>query len=866
MRNFCNDSAPNRIFVFSPFDWLQIFPPWCPMKDAASQLPLKIFHLEEGHLVASPGQDIYLYNFVVNTGPWPKISAKGQFTCPHGTFTARLIDRQGPQLCLAIYADKVLGRCVGGKFQTAPTGLTELKKSSELLGANIFLDPHDGWAISVAESSGQNKRNLDLIWPQITLSNLNEQIPKGISFIWRQNPQPHTNPIMGLVTDLVTSAPTGDNPSEGATTTDGPSPPRILIVGDSPTVLEPLCTLKSALFLGPAPPKSPLYHLSLYTKAALNLVARDELISSLRNKLSDVKKKQAAIKAHELNWEDLEELEKNYQSLRKAAEVCLTRGEKARQEVKKIQASWDKALTDSEKSKHSLLNWFRPNSKAQTHKENILNSEINLGQAEKTMVTMRLEEEALLKEARHLDERLKSTQEQSLNWPDSQTLKHKKEALRAEESRLETQLNEANCQDMMTTEEYIRQGQITLALIGDCEPKEILDGHKFEVVIFLSAKTPDHQDRQKLANLCHLASQKLIFMGDFTYWPVCDSPPPLITSQMITTQMITTQMITSQNSSQGAWHNFILAEEKDPLKMYLGQSGPLTIHGNSLFLAQLPPLKKVPLDHELGQVSRLNLHYIVPPTATASENEPEQLLPLGPKKTKSQKSKPSGHNLNLNKKEPSLSSTTGMGLRAYGEIGPANFVSALLSAKTSLEFIKLPHRENSQVIILTPSPAQAKLVTLILKDIGAPLGRIFAGEPFDFSHWPQVDLVILDLAFEAPHQSHPWAWPASGRRQLMCAWELSKGEIWALGRDAWLARLPEKSPLAVLWGKAAFDPQISLSHTFPPPPPPFWEALDKAKSEVWAIMPPFEQFWWRPLEEHFLAAARRRVNVTILST
>jgi hypothetical protein len=171
------------------------------------------------------------------------------------------------------------------------------------------------------------------------------------------------------------------------------------------------------------------------------------------------------------------------------------------------------------------------------------------------------------------------------------------------------------------------------------------------------------------------------------------------------------------------------------------------------------------------------------------------------------------------------------------------------------------------VIILTASPAQSQLVSHILKDLEAPPGRIYCGEAQDFRHWPKVPLVILEPAFEAPHLSHPWAWPAFGRQRVSLAWTLAEERIWLAGRDDWLRPLPAGAPLAALWQLAAKSAPEANPHE---PrkgvrPPSFWEALDKAKKEVWAIVPTFEPFWWRPLEEHFLAAARRRVQITILS-
>lgn len=211
------------------------------------------------------------------------------------------------------------------------------------------------------------------------------------------------------------------------------------------------------------------------------------------------------------------------------------------------------------------------------------------------------------------------------------------------------------------------------------------------------------------------------------------------------------------------------------------------------------------------------------------------------------------------------SASVGFGLRAVGEIGPANPVSALAVARAAVNYASSAAGDGPAAVILTASAAQAALVNLMLRDLKAPDGRVHCGEPHDFIHWPQVPLVILEPAFEAPHLSHPWAWPSFGRRRLMWAWRLAGERIWLAGRDGWMRRLPESAPLALLWSRAE-PPDPNISNPLREEAcPAFWEALDKARQEVWAVLPVFEPHWWKPLEGHFLAAARRRATITILT-
>ena len=202
----------------------------------------------------------------------------------------------------------------------------------------------------------------------------------------------------------------------------------------------------------------------------------------------------------------------------------------------------------------------------------------------------------------------------------------------------------------------------------------------------------------------------------------------------------------------------------------------------------------------------------------------------------------------------------GLGLRAFGEMGPVNPVSALAVARAAHSFAR-DRKEEPAVLILTASPAQGRLIGLMLEDIKAP--RVLAGEPQAFDGWPRVPLVILEPAFEAPHQGHPWAWPSFGRWRLQLAWGLAAEEIWLAGRGTWLGRLPTAAPLAVLWRAAAESG--GKAPAFEARPDAVRKILDLAREEIWAFLPTPKASWWRFWEEPLLAAARRRLSVTIMS-
>ena len=201
-----------------------------------------------------------------------------------------------------------------------------------------------------------------------------------------------------------------------------------------------------------------------------------------------------------------------------------------------------------------------------------------------------------------------------------------------------------------------------------------------------------------------------------------------------------------------------------------------------------------------------------------------------------------------------------VGLRALGEMGPVNPVSALAAARAALSFAR-NRRENPAVLILTASPAQGRLIDLMLQDLEAP--RIFAGEPQAFDGGPRAPLVILEPAFEAPHRGHPWAWPSFGRWRLQLAWSLAREEIWLAGRGAWLERLPKAAPLAALWRAAEAGPEVPTP-AFEPQPDAVRRILDLARNEIWALLPTPKAAWWSFWEEPLVAAARRRLAVTVL--
>ena len=210
-----------------------------------------------------------------------------------------------------------------------------------------------------------------------------------------------------------------------------------------------------------------------------------------------------------------------------------------------------------------------------------------------------------------------------------------------------------------------------------------------------------------------------------------------------------------------------------------------------------------------------------------------------------------------------LGRAVGLGLRAFGEMGPVNPVSALAVARAAWDFAS-SRPERPAALVLTASSAQGRLIELMLEDLKAPSGLVLAGEPEAFNGGPRAPLVILEPAYEAPHQGHPWAWPTFGRWRLQLAWDLAREEIWLVGRDEWLSRLPAAAPLATLW-RAAEPGRVPGPVLEKLPENTVRSIMDLARTEIWAFLPSPGESWWPAWEAPLMTAARRRLAVTVLS-
>jgi hypothetical protein len=214
-------------------------------------------------------------------------------------------------------------------------------------------------------------------------------------------------------------------------------------------------------------------------------------------------------------------------------------------------------------------------------------------------------------------------------------------------------------------------------------------------------------------------------------------------------------------------------------------------------------------------------------------------------------------------------------LRARGEEGPVNMVTAYSAARLAAAFLEGegPARplaaaaeaggsQERTVAILAPSPSQARLCRALLADFGKAGLKALAGEPGDFEGFPPLSLVILDTALGQPVGRHPWARGAGAARAVLQALALAGGALVLLGPERRLAELPADGPLGVMY-RASADKAHALARS-PLSEGPFQDALDGAAESVFCALPRMPDDWWRSAAPSFQGALRRKVRLTLL--
>ncbi len=790
------------------------------MSHTQEQTEQRAIDLVHGRLAARPGPDLYLYSFPHPGGPLPEIGRRGSFIYGAHRLPARLADLSGREIRLSLTADKPLASDLSGRYQPddalkADTPIAA--RSPYPPGTEQFLDPGEGWVMNAAEAAGQKTTAFEPdFWPRVSREELPELIAgRGITFIWRQAPDPGEKTARLVLDGLVSGE--GD----------------ILVTAESPAQLEALASAPGAVYGAEAEEKSPLYRPSIYQLAARAAEARDRELAELRGRLEGLKREESALKARLTQLDDLDELRRRFDELGRKVADRTPQWQEARQTLDQARRDWEEA--SRKRDQKGLLGWLRPDRPEDKARRREEERRQRLEAAEKAMNTVRQEEEDFLGEARRLEERLNLALLDSESWAGRDQLKGELEGLRLRQDDLAAQIVTSGARTLPAPADFLKDAPLTLVLAGDLNHLPTLAARKFRAVLALVSRPPDHNGRGLLAALALRASHKMIYLGDFTFWPVWSGRAPA----------------QPEDPDKPAWSGLIVTEDAEPSRQYLAEDGLFRMDLESP--PEAPALSRLELGERANGSVReapVNFTYIVPP---ANDPGPGQapVLPGPARPQKKPASSPGGPGSGSQ-----AARRTGAGEPGQrpddGQGGPQLPSGAGNRRPGGGHNDRLP-RPGS---IDKPDSGRPP----------GPPGRILAGEPPDFDLWPRVPLVILEPAFEAPHLSHPWAWPSYGRLPLMKAWRLAKDQVWLAGREAWMMRLPASSPLGALWRLAGRGGRAG--ETSPPAKtqtPTFWEALDKATQEVWAIVPPFEQFWWRPLEEHFLAAARRRVKITILA-
>ena len=589
---------------------------------------------------------------------------------------------------------------------------------------------------------------------------------------------------------------------------------RCLILAQEPSSLRRLVKYlktEEAFYLGLAPSQDALYPFSQSAKIEEGQKNKDHELQEWRSKLSVHKSQEANVKDQLAKWARLELMEEDFLAMGQELARHKINWQKIRDDFQSSHINWEAAALKTERRKQGgFLSFFKKKDSKAIEELQLLGEELTA--REFALGQVRKEEEMFLKQASQLDADLRLYREEAKTWVKKDTLKEQLLVLQTIGEELAAKIVSIQKRPSNNHKTFYQKAKVVFGLLPQLDNFMEAADDLFSNVIILFPHAPDHLRRHQLAQLVFKTSGSLVLLADFSSW-VAPSPPCPVANSC-------------------AWQNFLLTppiENQGVAKTWLGH----IFHGLPSALApfhQLEPEKKswvkeiVPTGFGLLDLSAISSKGLV----------------------------------NLN---------NGASFRAFGELGPSNPVSAFLLARAALRIVRnLENESETQIYIVTPSFSQKHLISLILTDLGAPAAKILAGEVDDLASFchsgKKVPLLIFDAAFEEPHLTHPWAWPDLGRQDLLRAMSMAENGIILAARSGWLEKLPASSPLAYLWNLGW--PLARLSLGAAPQVPPFWEALDKAKKSLWAILPDFEELIWKQLEPHFLAALRRRCKVTVI--
>ncbi len=470
------------------------------------ELSADALNLEEGRLTARPAPDVYLYNFLCDTALLPEIGQRGRFLRSQEAeaLEARVTNREGPRLSLSIVSDESLPVNISGHFEAAaPPPAPELSLDEALKtppGIRQFLDQRDGWVMELTEAASQKQAAAgDGQWPAVSLSDLNRSLsPGGFTFIWRQSPDSGTG-VSAMMAEHLSGF------------------GRVLVLGESPADLEELAELPEALFLGPAPPGTPLHPISVHTRTAEAVQAKDMAQAELRNQLSDLKRAGLSLKSEMDRWADLDELEKRFKEMGQEVARRRRRWGETRQSLSLARKAWEEADALVNKNARGLLERLRNKGPDETALRVEGERRKALDEAEERVAQVRHEEENILEKVLAQERILSDARLDSQSWNSREEIERRLEALRLEENSLTAKGLAIAARPIISHPEMLQAAPLVLALLSDAAPGEILAGRRFASVMVLASSPPDHQGRLRLASLAALAEEHFVMMGDFTF-------------------------------------------------------------------------------------------------------------------------------------------------------------------------------------------------------------------------------------------------------------------------------------------------------------------------------------------------------------
>jgi hypothetical protein len=435
-------------------------------------------------------------------------------------------------------------------------------------------------------------------------------------------------------------------------------------------------------------------------------------------------------------------------------------------------------------------------------------SRLRLEKAESEARESRLEMESLLSEIRTVEAQLAEIRDFTRDLPQPSELDAKLTSLRTEGQFLSAREAKlaADPPEPTLIKQALAKAQVFLA-----SPSWVSDGRfeptmLFDSVFIINPSVSGHSGRVQLAGEALRAKKNFVVASDFSAYCWLKPAP-------------------TDESGRPAWSNFMAAE-------IVSNPTPNRFKAIAALLDHLPELKPelsdrwlMPDPHPHSWLDQLGLG-----SALARLDVPSPL---------------------------------GFAFRVLGEDAPTSLATALTSLRLALEAAKNAGSDPyNRVYIITPSKGQTAVLRSLLTDLNRP-ENIFAGQTSDFDNWPQAGLVILDTAFTPPQTSHPWNSVDMGRVALIKALALSKGALAITAAKEAMEKLPLASFLSSLWKAPALS-------TWPGPTPTqssaLNEALDRAKDQVVAFLPPFEPSWWPQIGPHFMGALRRKLKVTIMAT